>query len=40
MLGRTADPEEVASAVAFLLSSESSYITGENLMVDAGYTAM
>ncbi|MFJ2867686.1 SDR family NAD(P)-dependent oxidoreductase [Kitasatospora sp. NPDC087314] len=40
MLGRTADPEEIASAVAFLLSDEASYITGENLMVDAGYTAM
>ncbi|MFI7388454.1 SDR family NAD(P)-dependent oxidoreductase [Streptomyces sp. NPDC049813] len=40
MLGRTADPEEIASAVAFLLSEEASYITGENLMVDAGYTAM
>jgi NAD(P)-dependent dehydrogenase (short-subunit alcohol dehydrogenase family) len=40
MLGRTADPEEIASAVVFLLSDEASYITGENLMVDAGYTAM
>ncbi|MET9498292.1 glucose 1-dehydrogenase [Streptomyces sp. NPDC006552] len=40
MLGRTADPEEIASAVAFLLSDEASYVTGENLMVDAGYTAM
>jgi dihydroanticapsin dehydrogenase len=40
MLGRTADPEEIAAAVAFLLSDEASFITGENLMVDAGYTAM
>ncbi|MFD4544516.1 SDR family NAD(P)-dependent oxidoreductase [Streptomyces bauhiniae] len=40
MLGRTADPEEIASAVVFLLSDEASYVTGENLMVDAGYTAM
>ncbi|MFI7110330.1 SDR family NAD(P)-dependent oxidoreductase [Nonomuraea sp. NPDC050227] len=40
MLHRTADPEEIASAVAFLLSEEASYITGENLMVDGGYTAM
>lgn len=40
MLGRTADPEEIAAAVVFLLSDEASFITGENLMVDAGYTAM
>ncbi len=40
MLHRTADPEEIASAIAFLLSAEASYVTGENLMVDGGYTAM
>jgi dihydroanticapsin dehydrogenase len=40
MLKRTADPEEIASVVAFLLSAESSFITGGNLMVDGGYTAM
>jgi NAD(P)-dependent dehydrogenase (short-subunit alcohol dehydrogenase family) len=40
ILGRTADPDEIASAIAFLLSDEASYITGENLMVDAGYTAV
>lgn len=40
LLGRTADPSEIASAIAFLLSDEASYITGENLMVDAGYTAV
>ncbi|MFB6875327.1 SDR family NAD(P)-dependent oxidoreductase [Streptomyces sp. NPDC001890] len=40
LLGRTADPEEIASSVIFLLSDEASFITGENLMVDAGYTAM
>lgn len=40
MLKRTADPEEIASAVIFLLSDEASFITGENLMVDGGYTAM
>ncbi|MGE6631470.1 SDR family NAD(P)-dependent oxidoreductase [Bacillus sp. NPDC077027] len=40
MLKRTADPEEIASAIIFLLSDEASFITGENLMIDGGYTAM
>jgi NAD(P)-dependent dehydrogenase (short-subunit alcohol dehydrogenase family) len=35
-LGRAGDPSEIASVVAFLTSSESSYITGANIMVDGG----
>ncbi|MGA5068988.1 SDR family NAD(P)-dependent oxidoreductase [Streptomyces exfoliatus] len=35
--GRTAAPEEVAEAVAWLLSDRSSYITGTVLPVDGGY---
>jgi len=35
-LKRFAEPKEVASAVAFLLSDESSYITGETLKVNGG----
>jgi meso-butanediol dehydrogenase/(S,S)-butanediol dehydrogenase/diacetyl reductase len=33
---RPAEPEEMAAAIAFLASSDASYITGTNLMVDAG----
>ncbi|MGV9946818.1 SDR family NAD(P)-dependent oxidoreductase [Rhodococcus aetherivorans] len=35
-LGRGAAPEEIASVVRFLLSDESSYITGETLVVAGG----
>jgi NAD(P)-dependent dehydrogenase (short-subunit alcohol dehydrogenase family) len=38
-LGRLGCPEEVASAVAFLCSDESSFITGVALPVDGGFLA-
>ncbi len=38
-LGRIAEPEEIAKAIAFLASDEASFITGTSLLVDGGYTA-
>jgi hypothetical protein len=40
LLGRIGEPEEVAQAVLFLCSSHASFITGADLAVDGGYSAM
>lgn len=40
LLGRTGNPEEVASTVLFLCSDEASFITGTDIRVDGGYTSM
>lgn len=37
-LGRLGTPEDVADAAAFLISDRASYITGQVLAVDGGYT--
>jgi NAD(P)-dependent dehydrogenase (short-subunit alcohol dehydrogenase family) len=35
-LGRIGSPEDVASAVAFLVSDAASWVTGETLVMDGG----
>ena len=37
-LKRLGEPEEVADAIAFLLSEESSFVTGHGLVVDGGFS--
>lgn len=39
ILGRPGQPEEVSAMVLFLASSESSFCTGAEFVVDGGYTA-
>ena len=40
LLGRVGEPEEVAEAVLFLCSCHASFVTGTDLAVDGGYSAM
>lgn len=38
-IGRSAEPEEIAAAIAFLASDEASYVVGAALAVDGGFLA-
>lgn len=39
-LKRMGQPEDIAPTVSFLLSKEAGYITGQNIMVDGGWTCI
>jgi len=38
-LGRWADPSEVAAVISFLVGPDASFVTGADILVDAGWTA-
>jgi NAD(P)-dependent dehydrogenase (short-subunit alcohol dehydrogenase family) len=38
-MGRFAEPDEIAGAVAFLASDDSSFITASQFMVDGGISS-
>jgi NAD(P)-dependent dehydrogenase (short-subunit alcohol dehydrogenase family) len=39
-MGRMGNPDDIAPAISFLLSDDAKYITGQNLIVDGGWTAI
>lgn len=38
-IGRIANPDEIASFCAYLLSDEAGFVTGAALAIDGGFTA-
>ena len=39
-MGRLGQPEEIAAASVFMVSDEASYMTGQAIAIDGGYTVM
>ena len=39
LLGRLAQPEDIAWGIVYLASDESAYVTGSELVIDGGVTA-
>ena len=39
-MGRLGKPDDISPAVSFLLSDEAKYITGQNIIVDGGWTSI
>ena len=39
-MGRMGSPDDIAPAVIFLLSNDSKYITGQNIIIDGGWTCI
>jgi 3-oxoacyl-[acyl-carrier protein] reductase len=37
-LGRMADPQELAKVAGFLVSDQNTYLTGQTIVVDGGFT--
>ena len=40
LFGRLGDPSEIAAGAVFLASDEASFVTGTDLLIDGGYTAV
>jgi NAD(P)-dependent dehydrogenase (short-subunit alcohol dehydrogenase family) len=40
LLGRLGAPAEIAAGAVFLASDESAFMTGADLLIDGGYTAV
>jgi NAD(P)-dependent dehydrogenase (short-subunit alcohol dehydrogenase family) len=40
LVGRLGNPQEIAAGAAFLASDDSSFMTGADLLIDGGYTAV